>query len=124
MTRISDVFEQLAEGCDFYICLGNFLDEFYGSNQTARAEMIQAEPPSVRVPKEYKAFLAAAVHKLANDYGLDVPAWTFKKDYYLLEKPFFDCQAKGKLRLLFMYKSPLEFKHRNVFVDENVLVRV
>ena len=39
------------------------------------------------------------------------------------EKPFFGCNAKGDLRLLFMYKSPAEFKHRNLFVDENVLER-
>ncbi len=124
MTKISDVFRQIAEGHNFYICLGNFLDEFYASNQKIKAEMINTEPHSINIPKEYKAFLASTVHKLANDYGLDVPAWTFKKEYYLLEKPFFDCQAKGRLRLLFMYKSPTEFKHRNVFVDEYILDRV
>lgn len=124
MTTISDVFTQIADGHDFYVCFGNFLDGFYASTQETKTEMISREPPPIGVPKEYKALLAAAVHKLANDYGLDVPPWTFKRDYYLLEKPFFDCQAKGKLRLLFMYKSPTEFKHRNVFVDENILVRV
>lgn len=124
MATISDAFKQIAAGLDFYIAFGNFLDEFYASDQDGRIEMIATEPPKGLIPKEYGAFLAATIHKLANDFDLVVPGWTFKKDYYLLEKPFFDCNAKGKLRLLFMYKSPVEFKHRNVFVDENILVRV
>ena len=76
------------------------------------------------VDRTYQAMFAAAVHKLANDYKLEVPAWVWKQEYYMKEKPFFDCNAKGNLRLLFMYKSPTEFKHRNLFVDENILVRV
>jgi hypothetical protein len=72
---------------------------------------------------EYVPFLAATVHKLALDYGLIPPWWVFEKRCYLPGmSPYFDCNATGRLRLLFMYKSPSEFKHRNLFVDENVLL--
>ena len=70
-------------------------------------------------------FFAATAHKLADDYGFTAPCWAFEQRCYLPgEKPYFGCGAKGNLRLLFMYKSPPEFKHRNLFVDENVLARV
>jgi len=117
--------EQLSGGEDFYIVLGDFLDEFYRLDTAARQLMI-AEAPPVRanVPREHTSLLAASAHKLANDYGLTVPAWVMNRKFRLAGEPYFDCNAKGNLRLLFMYKSPTEFKYRNLFVDENFLTRV
>ena len=115
--------QETLNGRDFYLCLGDFLDEFYRADEAARASML-ASPPDFALPREQLAYLASAVHKLANDNGLKTPAWIFDKRCYLRDKPFFGCNATGNLRLLFMYKSPIEFKHRNLFVDENVLKRV
>jgi len=75
-------------------------------------------------PREHAALLAAAAHKLANDYNLEVSEWVIDKKFRLMDAPYFDCNARGNLRLLFMYKSPTEFKYRNLFVDENFLTRV
>ena len=117
-------------GADFYILLGDFLDEFYRAPASEKQKMIcdPPLPPHLRPEelsgREIHAFAAATAHKLANDFCLEVPPWVFDKKYYLTDKPFFGCGAKGNLRLLFMYKSPAEFKHRNLFVDENVLSRV
>jgi len=88
-----------------------------------RVEMISVIPQLIGDPV-HLAYAAAAIHKLCNDYGLSVPKWVFDSKCYLREKPHFGCNAQGDLRLWFMYKSPSEFKHRNLFVDENVLVRV
>ena len=88
------------------------------------AQTVSMNPPDFSIPKKQLAYLASAVHKLANTYGLNPPEWVFDERCYLRDKPFFGCNATGNLRLLFMYKSPPEFKHRNLFVDENVLVRV
>jgi len=86
--------------------------------------LADAPPAGAAVPREHAALLAASVHKLANDYGLPVPEWVMDKKFRLTDEPYFDCNATGNLRLLFMYKSPAEFKYRNLFVDENFLVRV
>ena len=110
-------------GADFYLCLGDFLDEFYLVGNESRQDMLLA-CPDFTINKEYLAYLAATVHKLANDFMIAVPEWVFDERCYLRDKPFFGCNAKGNLRLLFMYKSPAEFKHRNLFVDENILRRV
>lgn len=125
MLTVSKSIERINNGTDFYISLGDFLDEFYRSDNKIRQKMIDNEPLAFdNVKKEYFALFAASSHKLANDYGLQVPAWVMHKKYRMLDRPYFDCNAKGNLRLLFMYKSPLEFKHKNLFVDENFLVRV
>ena len=124
MLTINDIFKSISEGKDFYICFGDFLDEFYSHSDIERKSSIEIEPKYYDIPTYQKAFLASTVHKLANDFNLEVPSWVFKPEYYSYDKPYFDCNAKGDLRKLFLYKSPIEFKHRNIFVDENILKRV
>jgi len=125
MLTISQAVEQLNRGENFYIVLGDFLDEFYRRDSAARRSMIADAPPAgASVSREHAALLAATAHKLANDYGLEVPVWVMDRKFRLTDEPYFDCGAKGNLRLLFMYKSPAEFKYRNLFVDENFLTRV
>ena len=123
MMDVRTVVAQTAAGRDFFLCLGDFLDEFYSAGDETRHAMLES-PPDFSIAQEQIAYLAATVQKLANDYGLKPPEWVFDDRCYLRNKPFFGCRAKGNLRLLFMYKSPPEFKHRNLFVDENVLQRV
>ena len=127
MDTIQDVLLNTYDGGDFYLLLGDFLDEFYRSDSAAQQRMIDTPPAgdALKNEGEYLPFAAAAVHKLANDYGLTVPGWVFDKRYYRAgSDPFFACHAKGNMRLWFMYMSPAEFKHRNLFVDRNVLSRV
>jgi hypothetical protein len=124
MESIYNVSLDTNAGGDFYLLLSDFLDAFYRTAQELRSELIREEPMDMDRP-EYVPFLASTAHKLANDYGLEPPRWAFEKRCYLPgTRPHFACGALGSLRLLFMYKSPSEFKHRNLFVDENVLTRV
>ena len=124
MESIYNVSLDTNAGGDFYLLLGDFLDEFYRAAQEQRAELIGEQPLDMDRP-EYVPFLASTAHKLANDYALEPPCWAFEPRCFLPGmKPHFACGARGNLRLLFMYKSPPEFKHRNLFVDENVLTRV
>ena len=124
MESIYDISVRTNAGDDFYLLLGDFLDAFYSVDCDTRANMIASAPIDMEKP-EYVPFLAATTHKLAVDYGMVSPQWTFDPRCYLSGMtPYFACNAKGNLRLLFMYKSPSEFKHRNLFVDENVLARV
>jgi hypothetical protein len=124
MENIINLSRKSNAGDDFYLLLGDFLDAFYRATPNIQIQMIN-EPPEDMARPEYVPFLASTAHKLANDYNLEPPRWVFEKRCYLPGKePFFACNAQGDLRLLFMYKSPSEFKHRNLFVDENALVRV
>ena len=126
MDNIKQVLYNTQNGGDFYLLLGDFLDEFYRASEKTRQEMI-SEPPSmteINFGRELLAFAAATAHKLANDHNLHVPSWVFDKRCYMYDRPFFGCKAKGDMRMLFLYKSPAEFKHRNLFVDEHVLSRI
>ena len=124
MESIKEISLKTNEGLDFYLLLGNFLDSFYNSGLSERENMLADPPVDMPLP-EGVPFLAASAHKLALDYGITPPTWVFERRCYLPgNAPHFAFGAKGNLRLLFMYKSPSEFKHRNLFVDENVLVRV
>jgi len=126
MESVRLVLDNTRGGGNFHLLLGDFLDKFYQAPNCIKQFMIN-EPPSgigLQCERELLAFAAAAAHKLANDYKLEVPSWVFNKEFYMTDYPYFGCNAKGDLRLLFMYKSPAEFKHRNLFVDEHVLDRV
>ncbi|MDR1641677.1 MAG: hypothetical protein LBT59_18455 [Clostridiales bacterium] len=124
MDSIHNISIKANMGEDFYLLLGDFLDEFYKASQAIKAMMLE-EPPEDMLVAEYVPFLAATAHKLANDNRFAPPRWVFDRRCYLPGgEPFFGCKAQGNLRLLFMFISPPEFKHRNLFVDENVLVRV
>jgi len=124
MSTIHDISTKTNDGENFYLQFGNFLDSFYRASGDEKVDMLAVAPKNMEKP-EYVPFLASAAHKLADDFGIPPPKWVFAKRCYLPgDKPHFACNAKGNLRLWFMYKSPPEFKHRNLFVDENVLFRV
>ena len=124
MDSIHNISVNTNGGADFYLELGDFLDSFYRAPVTEKTAMLADTPDDMGRP-EYVPFLASTAHKLANDYAIQPPEWVFDRRCYLPGmEPFFGCNATGNLRLWFMYKSPAEFKHRNLFVDENVLSRV
>jgi hypothetical protein len=108
---------------NYNILFGDFLDEFYRSDKTAKMAMIKDEPEvfsNVSISKY--AFLAGAAEKLCTDSGLEPPKWVFKEKYYLKD-PVFAVNAKGNLRIILLAESPNEFVARNVFVSENCLHR-
>jgi hypothetical protein len=105
------------------ILFGNFLDDFYRANNEERAKMLIDEPEAFDNLRSIDYInIAATAHKLANDSGIPVPEWTFKEKYYAKE-PYFPVQNPN-LRLIYMFESPTEFKHRNLFVSANALFRV
>ncbi len=86
--------------------------------------LIKGEPRNhPDVPDYQYAICAATANQLANDYALDVPEWVWKDRYYM-KKMYFGNVRKGRLRMYNMLYSPAEFKHRGLFLDENILVRV
>jgi hypothetical protein len=57
----------------FYPLLANFLDMFYHQPPYVRAKMIKDPPLDIPAGRHYVPRLAATAHKLANDFGLEVP---------------------------------------------------
>ena len=124
--ELKAVIAESAKGNDFSLSLRGFLDIFYSckDDKEKMYALIKREPQySKNVPDYQFAICAATANKLANDYNLEVPDWVWKDRYYMKEMHFGNVR-KGRLRMYNMLYSPAEFKHRGLFVDENILMRV
>ncbi len=99
--NIYNISRETNAGRDFYLLLGDFLDEFYKASNDAMADMLRDAPEDINNHPELVPFMAATAHKLADDYGLSPPRWAFEKRCYLPGmKPYFGCGANGRLRFL------------------------
>jgi hypothetical protein len=124
--ELRQVIAESAIGNDFSLSLRGFLDVFYSckNDKKRMSDLINREPRHYKNLPDYQyAMCAATANKLANDYGLEVPSWVWKDNYYMKEM-FFGGIGKTRLRMYNMLYSPAEFKHRGLFVDENILMRV
>lgn len=120
------VIAESAKGNDFSLSLRGFLDVFYSckDDKEKMFALIKREPQYYKNVPDYQfAICAATANKLSNDYDLEVPDWVWKDRYYMKEM-YFGNVRKGRLRMYNMLYSPAEFKHRGLFVDENILMRV
>ena len=125
-SELKQVITESAMGGNFSLSLRGFLDVFYSckDDKEKMSSLIKREPKIYKNVPDYRyAMCAAAANKLANDYGLKVPSWVWKDRYYMKEM-YFSGINKGRLRIYNMLYSPAEFKHRGLFVDENILLRV
>jgi len=59
---------------DFFILMGDFLDELYASDDEVRQEVIceEIDVSNISMSKLYFCYLAATIHKLANDYSVSI----------------------------------------------------
>ena len=124
--ELRQVITESAKGNDFSLSLRGFLDIFYSckDDKEKMFALIKREPLLYKnVPDYQYAMCAATANKLSNDYDLEVPSWVWKDRYYMKEM-YLGGIRKGRLRIYNMLYSPAEFKHRGLFVDENILMRV
>jgi len=119
---IRDISQKISDEHSFYALKGDFLDFFYAHIEL-RQELVKDEPMErPDLPDWMLPFLAAMVHKLCNDYSLDVPSWVWHDRYYLCE-PRFSHNAQGKMKAWLFVHAAGEFKHRNLFVSADTLDR-
>lgn len=118
---VKKLINYVSQGEDFFLYVGAFLDDFYREPTLDRLE----EPEKhVNVDQFYYCDVAAIAHKLANDYNLAVPEWTFKPEY-ILKEPYYEFNTENPEYMEYLKKvCPLEFKMRNIFVDTDSLKRV
>lgn len=124
--ELKQVIAESAKGNDFSLSLRGFLDVFYSCKDDKEKifDLIKWEPKHYKnVPDYQYAMCAATANKLANDYDIEVPDWVWNDRYYMKEM-YFGNVRKSRLRMYNMLYSPAEFKHRGLFVDENILLRV
>ena len=109
---------------DFIFGLCAFLDDFKRSND--KYNMIKSPPKleNIKLNKKNACILAAVVHKLANDYKVDVPAWV-NDSMYKMPYPVFEHDTKNAKYQEFLKKdAPAEFAEKNIFYGSRAIGRV
>ena len=121
--KISEV-PNVSEEHDYIFAVCTFLDEFYEAAHNEKSFLLADEPATgILEPKQY-CNLAAAAHKLANDYHLPVPAWAMQEKYTMPYPVYaFNAENNDDRELLKM-TSPNEYKVRNLYLGANILKRV
>lgn len=118
---IKDVID-MAKETDFIYALSTFLDEFKRSKN--KEFLIIKEPIFIKKYEKEISILAAMAHKLANENDIPVPEWVFNKKY-ILKKPYYQFETKNtEYQDYLIKKAPIEFSQRNIYVDDNALVRI
>lgn len=108
-------FEEICQGQDPWIPLGNFLNDWYAYHPDRRPELVADPLPETSLPEMQKwaTFCAASVEWFCNTYHVLCPSWVFSSRYVLSEPWFFHSREKVRLRLL--ATTPKEFSRRNIF---------
>jgi hypothetical protein len=109
---------------DFIFAFCTFLDEFYAADGNEKALLLADEPNKGLLDNEQYCTLAAAAHKLANDYNISIPKWTMKKNYVMPYPVYAFNASKPEYQELLQNVTPDEFKMRNLFLGSKILQRV
>jgi len=109
---------------NFTLAFGQFLDDFRSAPDEQKYLLIKDEPKHEGADKVILCHAAAAVHKLANDNGLNVPKWVHSPAY-ILSEPYYAHNVKNtEFQRYLLETSPPEYASRNVYFGDNVLLRV
>lgn len=105
---------------DAWICVRDFLDDFYAADYPTREAMIRDEPTPTGDTR-FDAYLAALAEHFAYHYGLTTPAWAHQPGRFL-DQFWFPTTCKS-LHAMALVQSPAAFRRRGIFVDETEFVR-
>ena len=109
---------------DYIFAVCTFLDGFYEAEQDEKSLLLADEPENGILDERQYCNLAAAAHKLANDYNLTVPAWAMQNKYIMPYPVYaFNADDKDDQELLQM-ATPSEYKILNLYLGANILKRV
>lgn len=119
-------FQEICEGADPWIPLGNFMNDFFGNFPDQREELVK-EPiamPATKTPEHYQwaVFCAASVEYLCQKYQINCPEWVFSSAYEKLSEPWYHSPGahKERVRERLQAQSPEPFARRNIFCSNRV----
>ncbi len=120
---VADALRLIVGGQDPWLALGQFLDDWRGTDRRDRTDLVsepipQASPEYLR----WAALLAAAVDWLCAQDSLSTPHWVSRREYFLPE-PWF-LYPGWRLRAWQLAETPVPFRMRNIFGGDRILSRV
>ncbi len=125
LQTIASSYQEICEGTDAWIALGNFLNDFYGNFPDRRQELV-AEP--LHVPAaggsdvlQWAVFCAATVEYLCQEYELACPVWV---QSYTLSDPWYQSPGahKQSVRERLERQTPEPFSRRNIYCGNRMFL--
>lgn len=112
--------ERIRSGEEPWLCIREFLDDFYAADLPTRQRLLEERPEWVG-DRRFDAYLAALAEHLAVHYGLKVPAWVHEPERFL-DRWWFPTRFQS-LHAMAIVQSPASFRRRGIFVDETEFQR-
>lgn len=117
-------FEEICQGQDPWIPLGNFMNDWYAYHKDQRPELVADPLPAPGTyPSElhkWAAFCTASVEWFCATYNIPCPDWIHSPIYILPQPWFFRSSEKARTRLL--TTTPAEFAKRNIFCGNRMFL--
>lgn len=120
LQTFKQAYAQIVAGESPWIALGNFMHHFFGAYRDRRAELVheEIEVPTMVTDEQWRwaVYIAASVEYLCNKYDLEIPLWSTRERYQLVE-PWYDdmCADLEEVQLELREETPEVFVRRNVF---------
>ncbi len=112
--------ERIGAGGDPWLCIREFLDDFYAADAAERGGLI-AGRPELLGDRRFDAYLAALAEHLSVHYDLPCPRWVAEPERFL-DQWWFPTTFKS-LHAMALVQSPASFRRRGIFVDDTELQR-
>ena len=120
------VYQEIIEGKDPWIPLGNFMNSWYAYHKRRRSMLIREpiELPENPTPEQLRwaMFCAASVEYFCQKYHIRCPRWVFDVAYERLDEPwYYGSHAHlEQVRKALEEESPEPFRRRNIFVSQRI----
>jgi len=113
-------FQDICQGEEPWVALGNFLNEWFDYAKDRRDELVEApislpESPNAQ-QRRWAAFCAASVEYLCARSSVLCPSWVYLP-VYALPEPWFDAPMahKPEVRTYLLERTPEPFTRRNIY---------
>lgn len=122
---MTGAFQEISEGEEPWIALGNFLNDWFDYAKDHRPELVVAPLSLLQDANQYQqrwaAFCAASVDYLCARYSVPCPAWV-SLPVYTLPEPWFDAPMahKPEVRTYLLQQTPEPFTRRNIYCGDRV----
>ncbi len=118
-------FEQICQGEDPWLPLGNFMHQSFGYYKHLRPELVSEplEVPEHPSPDQVRwaAFCAASVEYLCEHYAIPCPAWALHSRYTLEQPWYYDLNADlPEVQEELRQTTPAAFTRRAIFCGDRV----
>jgi len=125
LQTMSRSYQEICEGKDPWLPLGNFMHDFFGSHTARRKKLIKdpvclPEDPTLE-QQRWAVFCAASVEYLCQKYNLPIPRWVENPVYTLSKAWYYSPYAElPDVRQELEETTPEPFKHRNIYCSNRI----